>query len=74
MTITLSSLAKVTDSLPEIGTKCLVYSTQGGFTVATFTDRNSTYGYSWPEPWFVKNGRQMSRKNVVAWVEVTDKN
>lgn len=71
MTITLSSLTKVTDGLPEIGTKCLVYSTQGGYTVATYTDRNSTYGYSWPEPWFVKNGRQMSRKNVVRWVGLT---
>ena len=68
--ITLSTLTKVTDGLPEIGTKCLVYSTQGGFTVAVFTDRNRIYGYRWPEPWFVKNGRQMSRKNVVAWVEV----
>lgn len=68
--ITLSSLTKVTDSLPEIGTKCLVYSVQGGFTVATYTNWNSAYGYHWPEPWFVKNGRQMSRKNVVRWVEL----
>lgn len=69
--ITLASLTRVSDALPEIGTKCLVYSTQGGYTVAKYTDRNSTYGYSWPEPWFVKNGRQMSRKNVVGWVELT---
>lgn len=71
--IHLSTLTKVTDSLPEIGTKCLVYSTQGGFTVATFTDRIGTVG-KYREAWFVKNGRQMSRKNVVGWVEVIDKN
>lgn len=62
------TLTKVTDGLPEIGTQCLVYSTYGGYTVATYTDLNLTYGYRWPEPWFVKNGRQMSRKNIVAWV------
>lgn len=66
--ITLSSLTKVTDGLPEKGTQCLVYSTQGGFTVARFTDRNWTYGYKYKEAWFCKSGRQMSRKNVVAWV------
>lgn len=68
--IHLSSLTKVTDSLPEIGTTCLIYNIQGGFTVAKFTNWNSSYGYHWDEPWFVKNGRQMSRKNVVAWVEL----
>lgn len=65
--ITLSSLTKVTDSLPEIGAKCLVYSVQGGFTVATYTDRIGTVG-KYREAWFCKNGRQMSRKNVVGWV------
>lgn len=66
--ITLSSLTKVTEALPKIGTKCLVYSTQGGYTVAKFTNWNSTYGYHWDEAWFVKNGRQMSKKTVIAWV------
>lgn len=65
--ITLSSLTKVTDSLPEIGTKCLVYSTQGGFTVATYTDKIGSVG-RYKEPWFCKNGRQMSRKNITHWV------
>lgn len=68
MTIKLSSLTKVTDALPEIGTKCLVYSTAGGFTVAVFTDRNWTYGYHYKEAWFCKSGRQMSKKTVIAWV------
>lgn len=66
--ITLNDLTKITDALPEIGTVCLIYTTQGGYTVATFTDRNWTYGYKYKEAWFCKSGRQMSRKNVVAWV------
>lgn len=65
--ITLSSLTKVTDGLPEKGTQCLVYSTQGGFTVAKFTDKIGTVG-RYKSAWFCKSGRQMSRKNVVAWV------
>ena len=70
MTITLSSLTKVTDSLPEIGTKCLVYSTAGGFTVAVFTDRNITYGYRYKTAWFCKFGRQMSKKTITHWCEL----
>ena len=66
--ITLSSLTSVTDGLPEIGTKCLVYSTQGGYAVAVFTDRNWTYGYKYKEAWFTKSGRQMSKKTIVGWV------
>lgn len=66
--ITLNDLTKVTDALPEIGTKCLVYSTVGGYTVAKFTDRNSSYGYHRDEAWFTKNGRQMSKKTVAGWV------
>lgn len=66
--ITLADLTKVTDGLPEIGTVCLIYTVQGGFTVAKFTDRNITYGYKYPSAWFTKSGRQMSRKTVVAWV------
>lgn len=70
MTITLSSLTPVTESLPPIGTTCLIYTVQGGYTVAKFTNWNSKYGYRLKEPWFWKNGRQMSKK-VVGWVEVT---
>lgn len=68
--IHLSDLTPVTDGLPDIGTICLIYTVQGGYTVAKFTDSNSTYGYHWPEAWFVKSGRQMSKKTVVAWVEL----
>lgn len=66
--ITLSDLTKVTDGLPEIGTVCLIYTVQGGYTVAKFTDRNITYGYRYESAWFTKSGRQMSRKTVVGWV------
>lgn len=66
--ITLADLTKVSDGLPDIGTMCLIYTVQGGYTVAKFTNSNSTYGYHWPEAWFVKNGRQMSKKTVVGWV------
>jgi hypothetical protein len=65
--ITLSALTSVTDGLPEIGTKCLVYSTQGGYAVAVFTDRIGTVG-RYKEAWFCKSGRQMSKKTVVSWV------
>lgn len=68
--ITLADLTKVTDGLPDIGTMCLVSSTQGGYTVAKFTDRNITYGYKYKEAWFTKSGRQMSKKTVIAWVEL----
>lgn len=69
--ITLSSLTKVTDGLPDIGTKCLVYSTQGGYTVAKFTDKIGAVG-KYKSAWFTKSGRQMSKKNVVAWVELEE--
>lgn len=65
--ITLSSLTKISDGLPEIGTICLIYTVQGGYTVATFTDRIGTVG-KYPEAWFCKSGRQMSRKTIVGWV------
>jgi hypothetical protein len=68
--ITLSSLTKVTDGLPEIGTKCLVYSMVGGYTVAVFTDKIGTVG-RYKSAWFCKSGRQMSKKTVVGWVELT---
>lgn len=70
MTITLSDLTPIAEALPEPGTVCLIYTVHGGYTVAKFTDRNSTYGYRLKEPWFWKSGRQMSKKNVVGWVEV----
>lgn len=70
MTITLNNLTKVTDALPEIGTKCLVYGTAGGYTVAIFTDRNWTYGYKYKEAWFCKSGRQMSKKTITHWCEL----
>lgn len=65
--ITLSSLTKVTDGLPEKGTVCLIYTAQGGYTVAKFTDRIGTAG-KYKTAWFCKSGRQMSKKTVVAWV------
>lgn len=65
--IKLSDLTKVTEALPEKGTKCLVYSTLGGYSVAKFTDWNSTCGYHYKEAWFCKSGRQMSKKTVIAW-------
>lgn len=68
--ITLSSLTKVTDALPEIGTKCLVYGTAAGWSVAVFTDRNRTYGYHYKTAWFCKSGRQMSKKTITHWVEL----
>lgn len=71
MTITLSDLTPVTDTLPPIGTTCLIYTVQGGYTVARFTDSNIKYGYKVKEPWFWKNGRQMSKKTIVGWCEVT---
>lgn len=70
--ITLSDLTSVTDGLPEIGTKCLVYSTAGGYTVAKFTDRNITYGYKYKEAWFTKSGRQMSKKTITHWLPLPD--
>lgn len=72
MTITLSDLTPITE-LPPIGTTCLIYTVQGGYTVAKFTDKNSKYSYRLKEPWFWKCGRQMSKKTVVGWVEVKDK-
>ena len=66
--IKLSDMIKVSDRLPEKGTKCLIYSTVGGFTVTTFTDRNLTYGYHYKTAWFTKSGRQMSKKTVTHWV------
>lgn len=71
--ITLDDLTKVTDGLPEKGAQCLVYSTAGGFSVARFTDINSTYGYHYKEAWFCKSGRQLSKKTVVAWVGLEGK-
>lgn len=66
-------LIKVTDSLPEIGTEVLVYSTLGGFSVARFTDRNWTYGYHYKTAWFTKSGRQMSKKTVTHWMELPER-
>jgi hypothetical protein len=66
--ITLSSLTPITESLPPIGTTCLIYTVQGGYTVAVYTDKIGTVGRH-KEPWFRKGGRVMS-KNVVGWVEV----
>jgi methanogenic corrinoid protein MtbC1 len=37
--IKLTDMIKVSDRLPEKGTRCLVYSTVGGFTVTTLQDR-----------------------------------
>lgn len=70
--ITLASLTKVTDALPEIGTKCLVYGTVAGWSVATFTDRNWTYGYKYPSAWFCKSGRQMSKKTITHWTPLPE--
>lgn len=70
ITIHLTDLTPVTDALPEIGTTCLIYTVQGGYTVAKFTDKNSKYGYRLKEPWFWKNGRQMSKRTVVGWCEL----
>lgn len=67
--ITLNDLTKVTDGLPEIGTVCLIYTIQGGYTVAKFTDRIGTVG-KYKSAWFCKAGRQMSKKTVIAWVEL----
>lgn len=63
----------VTDRLPEIGKQVLAYSTLGGWTVCKFTDRNTTYGYRYETAWFCKNGRQMSKKTVIAWCELPGK-
>lgn len=66
--ITLSDLTPVTQALPPIGTTCLIYTVQGGYTVAVYTDKIGTVG-KYKELWFRKGSRQMSK--VVGWVEVT---
>lgn len=71
--ITLSDLTPVSQALPPIGTTCLIYTVQGGYTVAKFTDRNSTYGYHYKTARFCKSGRQMSKKTVVGWCELKNK-
>jgi hypothetical protein len=71
--MTTDDLIKVTDRLPEKGTDCLVYSTQGGYSVAKFTDRNLTYGYHYKEAWFTKSGRQMSKKTITHWAELPER-
>lgn len=65
--MTNADLIKVTDRLPDKGTECLVYSTLGGYSICTFTDRNSTYGYRYKSVWFTKSGRQMSKKTITHW-------
>jgi carotenoid cleavage dioxygenase-like enzyme len=67
------TLIKVTDHLPQKGTECLVYSTQGGFSICRFTDINSTYGYHYKEAWFTKSGRQMSKKTITHWAELPER-
>lgn len=69
MTITLTDLTPISEALPEPGTVCLIYTKQGGYTVATFTDRIGTVG-RYKDPWFTKSGRQMSRNTVVGWCEL----
>jgi hypothetical protein len=70
MTITLSDLTPITHSLPPIGTTCLIYTVQGGFAVATFTDKIGTVG-RYKEAWFRKGSRVVKR--VVGWCEVKTK-
>jgi hypothetical protein len=67
MTIALSDLTPVTESLPPIGTTCLIYTEQGGYTVATYTDKIGTVGKH-KELWFRKGSRVV--RKVVGWVEV----
>lgn len=70
--MTTNDLIKVTDALPEKGQQVLVYSNQGGYTVAKYTDWNSTYGYHYDEVWFTKSGRQMSKKTITHWAPLPD--
>lgn len=71
--MTTDDLIKVTDRLPEKGMTVLIFSPHSGFSVAKFTDRNSTYGYRYPEPWFTKSGRQMSKKTITHWAELPER-
>lgn len=68
--ITLSNLTPITEALPEIGTTCLIYTEQGGYSVATFTDKIGTVGRH-KEAWFRKGSRVVKR--VVGWVEIKTK-
>ena len=67
MTITLSDLTPITEALPDPGTTCLIYTAQGGYTVATYTDKIGTVGRH-KTAWFRKGSRVV--KKVVGWVEV----
>jgi hypothetical protein len=66
-TIKLSDMVKVSDRLPEKGTQCLIYSTVGGFTVTTFTDRNLTYGFTKPPGSPSPDGRWVRRQWRTGW-------
>jgi hypothetical protein len=65
--ITLSDLTPITEALPPNNTTCLIYTEQGGYAVAVFTDKIGTVGRH-KEAWFRKGSRVV--KTVVGWCEI----
>lgn len=65
--IHLTDLTPITEALPPIGTTCLIYTEQGGYAVAKYTDKIGTVGKH-KSAWFRKGSREI--KKVVGWVEV----